>query len=205
VIIQVQNIKIAYGSQIVIENLSFDIEQGQKVAITGESGKGKSTLLNVLAGFTPFQSGKILMFNKPLNETNIGFIRQQLSWVPQETALRFDSVQEMIDAPFEFTINEDKKPTTEQIQEVFENLSLPLDLLKKTPATISGGQRQRVLLASSLLLKKPLLITDEPTSALDEANRKKVTDYILSHKDLTVIASTHDSYWMQESDKIIEL
>jgi len=205
VIIQVQNIKIAYGSQIVIENLSFDIEQGQKVAITGESGKGKSTLLNVLAGFTPFQSGEILMFNKPLNETNIGFIRQQLSWVPQETALRFDSVQEMIDAPFEFSINEDKKPSTEQIQEVFENLSLPLDLLKKTPATISGGQRQRVLLASSLLLKKPLLITDEPTSALDEANRKKITDYILSHKELTVIASTHDSYWMQESDKIIEL
>ena len=204
-IIQVQNIKIAYGSQIVIENLSFDIEQGQKVAITGESGKGKSTLLNVLAGFTPFQSGEILMFNKPLNETNIGFIRQQLSWVPQETALRFDSVQEMIDAPFEFSINEDKKPSTEQIQEVFENLSLPLDLLKKTPATISGGQRQRVLLASSLLLKKPLLITDEPTSALDEANRKKITDYILSHKELTVIASTHDSYWMQESDKIIEL
>ena len=204
-IIQVKNIKVAYGSQIVIENLSFDIEKGQKVAITGESGKGKSTLLNVMAGFTPFQNGEILMFDKALDETNIGFIRQQMAWLPQETSLQFDSVQEMIYAPFEFAANSSNKPTSEQVNEVFENLSLPLELLQKTPATISGGQRQRILLASSLLLKKPLLITDEPTSALDEVNRQRITDYVLSHKDLTVIASTHDKYWMEKSDKIIAL
>ena len=204
-VIQVKNIKVVYGSQVVIENLSFEIEQGQKVAITGESGKGKSTVLNVLAGFTPFQSGEILLFDKSLDETNIAFIRQQLAWLPQETALHFDSVREMIDAPFEFAANEANKPTQSQIQEVFENLSLPLELLDKTPATISGGQRQRILLASSMLLKKPLLITDEPTSALDEANRERITDYVLSHKELTVIASTHDKYWMEKSDKIIAL
>ena len=204
-VIQVKNIKIAYGSQIVIENLNFEVEEGQKVAITGESGKGKSTVLNVLAGFTPFQSGEILLFDKSLDETNIAFIREQLAWLPQETALHFDSVQEMIDAPFEFAANEVNKPTQSQIQEVFENLRLPLELLEKTPATISGGQRQRILLASSMLLKKPLLITDEPTSALDEANRQRITDYVLSNKELTVIASTHDKYWMEKSDKIIEL
>ena len=204
-VIQVKNIKVAYGSQVVIENLSFDIEQGQKVAITGESGKGKSTVLNVLAGFTPFQSGEIFLFDKSLDETNVAFIRQQIAWLPQETALQFDSVQEMIDAPFEFAANAANKPTQSQIQEVFENLNLPLTLLQKTPATISGGQRQRILLASSVLLKKPLLITDEPTSALDEANRQRITDYVLSHKELTVIASTHDKYWMEKSDKIIAL
>ena len=204
-VIQVKNIKVSYGSQVVIENLSFDVAQGQKVAITGESGKGKSTVLNVLAGFTPFQSGEILLFDKSLDETNVAFIRQQIAWLPQETALQFDSVQEMIDAPFEFAANAANKPTQSQIQEVFENLNLPLTLLQKTPATISGGQRQRILLASSVLLKKPLLITDEPTSALDEANRQRITDYVLSHKELTVIASTHDKYWMEKSDKIIAL
>ena len=204
-IIQVKNIKIGYDSQVVIENLSFDVEEGQKVAITGESGKGKSTLLNVLAGFVPLQKGEITLFEKPMNESNIGFIRQQLSWVPQETALHFDSVQEMIDAPYQFTANAGNQPTDDQIKEVFENLSLPMELLKKTPSTISGGQRQRILLASSLLLKKPILITDEPTSALDKANRQKITDYVLSQKDLTVVASTHDAYWVEKSDKIIEL
>ncbi len=204
-IIQVKNIKIAYNSQVVIESLSFDVNQGQKVAITGESGKGKSTLLHAIAGFTPFQSGDILLFDKPLNESNVGFIRQQLAWVPQETALHFDSIREMIDAPFEFAANAGLKPSENRIKEVFEGLSLPPELLDKTPSTISGGQRQRVLLASSLLLKKPLLITDEPTSALDETNRKKITDFILSQKELTVVASTHDSYWMEKSDKIITL
>lgn len=204
-IIQVKNIKIAYGSQVVIERLSFEVAKGEKVAITGESGKGKSTVLNVLAGFTPILSGEIVLFDKSLDQSNIAFIRKQIAWLPQETALQFDSVQEMIDAPFEFSANVENKPTTSQIQEVFENLSLPLGLLKKTPATISGGQRQRVLLASSILLKKSLLITDEPTSALDEANRKRITDYVLSQKDLTVIASTHDKYWMEKSDKIIAL
>ena len=204
-IIQVKNIRIAYGSQVIIENLSFEVQQGQKVAITGESGKGKSTLLHSLAGFTPHQKGEIVLFDKALNEDNIGFIRQQMSWVPQETALHFDTVREMIDAPFEFSANEESKPTEKQIQDVFENLALPIELLDKTPNKISGGQRQRILLASSLLLKKPLLITDEPTSALDEVNRQKITDYVLSQKGLTVVASTHDNYWIDKSDKVIAL
>lgn len=205
VIIQVKNIQIAYDSQVVIENLSFEVAQGQKVAVTGESGKGKSTVLNVLAGFTPFQSGEILIFDKSLTETNIAFIRQHIAWLPQETALQFDSVQEMIYAPFEFAVNTNKMPSSTEVQQMFAHLNLPLELLQKTPATISGGQRQRILLASSLLLKKPLLITDEPTSALDEGNRQRITDYVFAQKDLTVIASTHDNYWIQKSDKIIAL
>ena len=65
--------------------------------------------------------------------------------------------------------------------------------------------KQRIILLSCLLLKKPLLLLDEPTSALDENVKKIVTDYILSIKDLTVIASTHDEYWIKNSDKVIEL
>ena len=205
VIIQVKSIKISYGTQVVIEELSFDVGKGEKVAITGESGKGKSTVLNAIVGFTPLQSGKIFVLENVLNESNISLIRQQVAWLPQETSLQFDSVEEMIYAPFEFSANSLNKPTEEQIHEVFVNLSLPIELLMKTPATISGGQRQRILLASSILLKKPILIADEPTSALDESNRKKITNYVLSQKDLTVIASTHDQYWIEKSDKIVAL
>jgi ABC-type bacteriocin/lantibiotic exporter with double-glycine peptidase domain len=178
---------------------------GQKVAIIGESGKGKSTVLNVLAGFTPFNSGEVQLFEFPLNPTNISVIRSKMSWLPQETALQFDSVKEMIYAPFDFQSNSKNKPNHSQIEAVFSALNLPIDILEKSPATISGGQRQRVLLTSSLLLKKPLLITDEPTSALDESNRKRITDYIMSQSDLTVIASTHDAYWIEKSDVIIDL
>lgn len=200
-----KNIEIAYDDKIVIRDLSFEIEPGQKVAITGASGTGKSTILNVLAGFTPYSKGTVNVLGKILNAENIHWIRQQLAWVPQETALHFDTVREIIDAPFEFASNQELKPNTSQIQELFGVLNLPIDILDKTPATISGGQRQRVLLASSLFLHKPILVTDEPTSALDESNRKQITDYVLGQKDLTVIASTHDAYWMEQSDKVIAL
>jgi ABC-type bacteriocin/lantibiotic exporter with double-glycine peptidase domain len=200
-----KNIEVRYDDKILFKDLSFDIEKGQKVVITGASGKGKTTVLNVLTGFTPFHTGDINVLGKSLSPENIQWIRQQISWVPQETALHFDSVKEMIYAPFEFASNTHLKPTKEQIELLFEALSLPFEILNKTPATISGGQRQRVLLASSLLLQKPILITDEPTSALDENNRKRITDYVLGQKDLTVIASTHDTYWMEKSDKIIAL
>jgi len=70
---------------------------------------------------------------------------------------------------------------------------------------ISGGQKQRILLASALLLKKNILIIDEPTSALDEKNKKLITDIILNQKDLSVIAVSHDPYWIKNSNKIIDL
>lgn len=203
--IDVKNIQVAYQNLRVFDRLSFEIQTGQKVSIIGTSGKGKSTLLHVLAGFTPIQKGKITIFNKPLNSDNISFIRSKMGWVPQETALQFDSVREMVDMPHTFSANAGSAPTQKEVSAVFQELSLPLEILDKVPIEISGGQRQRLLLASSLLLKKELLLTDEPTSALDEDNRKRITDYVLSQKDLTVVAATHDAYWMEKSDVIIEL
>ena len=70
---------------------------------------------------------------------------------------------------------------------------------------ISGGQKQRVILASCLLLNKPLLLIDEPTSALDNAVKEKVADYILKQSDITVIAVTHDHYWKENSDNVLHL
>lgn len=204
-VVEFKNIEVKYDDKVIFKDLSFEIGKGEKVAITGASGTGKSTVLSVMTGFTPYTNGTITILGNPLNAQNIQNIRQQLAWVPQETALHFDTVREMITAPFEFNSNKALKPSESQIEELFGVLNLPIDILEKTPATISGGQRQRVLLASSLLLKKPILLTDEPTSALDESNRKSITDYVLGQSDLTVIASTHDAYWMEKSDKVIAL
>ncbi len=204
-IVDCKNIDVYHGNQSILKGLTFSISAGQKVAITGESGTGKSTLLNVLAGFTRISSGELFLLDKSVNEENISEIRQDMAWVPQETVLQFDSVHEMIYAPFQFALNKEHKPNTSKVHELFEIFGLPQDLLLKTPSTISGGQKQRIMLISSLLLQKPLLVIDEPTSALDKGNRERITDYILGIENLTVIASTHDKYWMEKSDKIIAL
>jgi len=203
--ISAKNISISYGDTLVIKNLSFEISKGDKVAVTGVSGGGKSTLINFLMGFVPDFEGEISIFGYPLSKESIYHIRQHTAWLPQDLSIPFETVEEMVFAPFEFHINQENKPSIEEVHTLFKEFLLPLDLLKKKATEISGGQRQRVLLIGSILLKKEILFLDEPVSALDAISRKQVTDYILSLENLTVVSAIHDDYWANKSNKIIEV
>jgi len=204
-IITVNNISIFYEKNEVIKNLSFQVEKGDKVVITGESGRGKSSILNALLGFIKISSGNISFFNNELSVENISKIRSKIAWLPQETALHFDSVNEIIYSLFSLKINKQNTPSKAEVNQVLKELNVSPDLLDKEIDEISGGQKQRVLLAGALLLKKEILIIDEPTSDLDEKNKKLITDFVLSQNDLTVVAVSHDPYWIEHSSKIITL
>lgn len=204
-VISVNNISVNFEDNEIIKNLSFQIKEGEKAVITGESGKGKSTILNTLLGFIPISKGEIYLFDKQLSIKNLTEIRSQTAWLPQETALHFESVNHIIYTLFTFKANKSKYPSKSKINHLLNSLNLLPELLNKEIDEISGGQKQRLLLASVLLLNKKLLIVDEPTSSLDEKNKKLVTDLILSQKDLTVLSTSHDPYWIQQSDKIIAL
>lgn len=205
VMININNLNISFKDENIYNDFSLSLHKGEKLAITGKSGKGKSTLLNLLAGFITDFKGDIIIEDIVLNSNNIMDIRKLIAWLPQETALSYNTVNELFFSPFNFAVNKNKKPTEKEVSEIFNIFELAPELLKKAVKNISGGQKQRILLASCLLLKKPLLLIDEPTSALDESIKKKVADYILNNKDITVIAVTHDSYWINNSDKIINL
>ncbi len=204
-LVSANNISVIYETNEVIKNLSFQINKGEKVVITGESGKGKSTILNALLGFIPIINGEVILFNKDLSSENIAEIRSQVAWLPQETTLHFKSVNEIIYSPFTFHVNKLNSPPKSEVNQILKSLNILPELLNKEIDEISGGQKQRILLASALLLKKKLLIVDEPTSSLDEKNKKSITDFILSQNNLTVLAVSHDPYWIQQSDKIIAL
>ena len=204
-IISVNNISIFFDENEVIKNLSFQVEKGDKVVITGESGKGKSSILNALLGFIKISAGSIYFFDKELSAENISEIRSSIAWLPQETALHFDTVKEIIYSLFSLKINKQNTPSESEVNQILNDLNISPDQLNREIDEISGGQKQRILLAGALLLKKGILIVDEPTSDLDEKNKKTITDFILSQKDLTVVAVSHDSYWINHSSKIIAL
>lgn len=203
--IKIKNLNINYQKEVIYNDFDLVLKKGEKLALTGKSGSGKSTLLNLLAGFIPDFKGQVSVNNIVLNSETINEIRKLISWLPQEVVLKFDSVSELFFAPFEFALNKDKKPSKQDIDHIFNTLELSTSLLSKDIKEISGGQKQRIVLASCLLLNKPILLIDEPTSALDNSIKKKVADYILNKNDLTVIAATHDNYWAENSDKTVHL
>ena len=201
----IDNLNISFGDEVVHKNFYLSVKQGDKLAITGESGRGKTTLLNVLAGFIPHYEGEISVDGIVLTAKSVYEIRSKMAWLPQDTSLNVGTVEDLLLAPFLFAQNKQKKPTKEDITAIFHAFDLSEDLLWRKVSEISGGQKQRVILASCLLLNKPLLLIDEPTSALDNAVKMKVADYILKQNDMTVIAVTHDHYWIENSDNVLHL
>ena len=203
--ITVNRLVVRFEQETVLDNLSFNVPKGAKVAVTGLSGSGKSTLLNVLLGFIIPDSGDISVAGHSLHQNHIQQIRAQIAWLPQELNLHLDKVRDLLLMPFLFTRNKVLMPDEKEVAAIFEAFRLETSLLNKPLHEISGGQKQRVALASCVLLRRPLLLLDEPTAALDAVTKQDVMDYLFRMPELTILALTHDPDWMARSTQSITL
>jgi putative ABC transport system ATP-binding protein len=201
--ISVSNLSLRFDGLVVFDWLNTEVFPGEKLAVTGPSGSGKSSFLHCLLGFLDFR-GDISMMGRRLKD-DPDEVRKVTSWVPQELSLATRDVEELLMLPFRFRKNRNLLPGKHKIAEVLESLGLEEGILSKKTAEISGGQKQRVVIASVLMLGKPFLFLDEPVSALDEAAAGKVMDVVFSLKDTTVVASTHNSNWAARSNKVLDL
>ncbi|MGE7185956.1 ABC transporter ATP-binding protein [Peribacillus sp. NPDC006672] len=203
-LLKVENIKKTYGkssaSYTALENISFDIHEGEFVGIMGPSGAGKSTLLNMLATIDSPTEGKIYMNNTSIHDMtgaeltdfrrdNLGFIFQDYNLLDSLT------VKENILLPLAIAKIPAKEITTlvNRIAKVFGIEGL----LAKYPYQISGGQKQRTAAARALVTEPALILADEPTGALDS---KSATGLLESLSELnennnsTIMLVTHDAY-----------
>ena len=217
--IEYRNVKFAYPTRQdiqVLQNLNLEIEKGQKVALVGASGAGKSTIIQLLLRLYELNDGQILVNNKNITDYNISSLRSDIGIVPQEVILFGGTIEENIsygkpNATKEEIRQAAKKANTlefiEQFPEGFETI------VGERGVKLSGGQRQRIAIARAILKDPCILILDEATSSLDTHSEKLVQDALdkLMENRTTIIIAHRlatirqvDCIYVIEQGEIIE-
>ena len=192
--LEVKNVSIAYGKNVVVEDASMQLEKGEIGCFLGPSGCGKTTLLRAIAGFEPLKHGEILLNNKAVSSTNIHLAPEQrnIGMVFQDFAL-FPHLNIADNIAFGMKHLKRSEQQT-RIAQLLEMVSLD-GYEKRYPHELSGGQQQRIALIRALAPKPDLLLLDEPFSSMDVELREElaieVRD-ILKHENITAILVTHD-------------
>lgn len=202
--IKIKNAFLEFDDKVIFENLTLNIEKGEKIIVKAPSGRGKSTFLKVIMGFQKLRSGEVFVKGLELNEKNINEIREQIAYLPQSINFRNATVEEVIENIFSFKKNKNIEFSKEKLETLLEKFYLNKEILKKQGDLLSGGERQRVALVISFLMNKKILLLDESIASLDGELKMKVVNY-LSSLDSTVILVTHDTGIDFQGFKVIQL
>ncbi len=205
--LHINNACIAFGKEVLFSGFTMRLGKGETACIVGESGCGKTSLLNAVMGFVPLTEGTITVGGTLLDKTTVDIIRRQIAWIPQELALPFEWVKEMAALPFRLKVNRDVPFSEERLFRYFDELGLEQELYHKRVNEVSGGQRQRIMLAVAAMLDKPLIVIDEPTSALDAGSTDRVLSFFRrqAERGAAVLAVSHDKDFAAGCHYLIEL
>ena len=201
-IVEIRDLKKSYrrGEHVVpvLENITFDIQQGEFVALMGPSGSGKSTLLNLIAGIDKVDSGSIRVGGIEITElsetelahwraTHVGFIFQFYNLIPVLTAF------ENVELPLHLT-QITRKERREHVKMALRLVNLS-DRMDHYPGQLSGGEQQRVAIARAMVTDPAILVADEPTGDLDRVSAEEILELMVRlnrESRMTIIMVTHD-------------
>ncbi len=212
-ILKVENLTKVYGhgdnEVYALDNISFSVEKGQFVAITGPSGSGKSTLLHLLGGVDKPTSGKVLVNGTDVyaqDETQLAiFRRRQVGLIYQfYNLIPVLNVVENMTLP---VLMDGRKVNDERLEELLSVLSLK-ERQSHLPNQLSGGQQQRVSIGRALMNAPAVVLADEPTGNLDSKNSQEIMEllkYSNEKYDQTLIMITHDENIALQADRIITI
>ena len=211
-ILKVDKIEKYYGSRSsltkAIDNLSFEVEKGEFVAIMGASGSGKTTLLNVISTIDKVTSGHIYVGGEDItklkgNQLN-KFRREELGFIFQDFNL-LDTLTAYENIALALSIqNVSASEIDRKIKKVAEELDIK-EVLKKYPYQMSGGQKQRVASARAIVTDPKLILADEPTGALDSKSAKMLLEKFnyLDELGATILMVTHDAFTASYARRVI--
>ena len=205
--IEFENVSFRHNhfSETAITDVSFEIAAGEKVAIVGSSGSGKSTIVKLLLGLYSPTSGKIKFDGKDSSKINLSSLRKSMGVVFQEARLFNKTIAENITAQRTHIEKSSVIGAAQKANIYKEIMDLPLNFdttVSEFGANFSGGQRQRLLIARGLVANPPILILDEATSALDTLS-ESIIDTELNYMSCTRVVIAHRLSTVQNADKII--
>ena len=194
-VISFSNIDFFYpnAEEKIFNNLSLDIQKGEKIAIVGMSGSGKSTLLNLLLRFYDVTSGNISIDNQDLQDISSESLYNLITVVQQDVYIFDDTLSANITLNQPFSEDDIKQAVQQSGLEnyILENELGLQTLCGENGANLSGGQKQRLSIARALIRKTPILLLDEATSSLDNQVTTEIENSILKIRDLTTLVVTH--------------
>ena len=212
-ILKVENLTKVYGKGeakvVALNNISFEVEEGEFIAIIGPSGSGKSTILHSIAGLEKPTDGKVYFYDKNMYEMNkkeltilrrqkIGIIYQFYNLIPTL------NVEENILLPIEL---DRKKVDKEKLEEIMKFLGID-NRRKHLPNELSGGQQQKVAIGRALMINPTIILADEPTGNLDTKSSNEIIQLLKkANKEYnqTIIMITHNLEIAKLADRIIRI
>lgn len=209
--IELENISKSYtGKDIILNDVSLSIEQGEFIAIIGKSGSGKSSLLNIIGFLDKDFDGEYTFDGHPtrkLNEKkleqlrlqNIGYIFQQYNLINEY------NICENIEIPLAYR-NIAKKVRRVEVSKLLEQVGLS-DKFDKYPYELSGGEQQRIAIARAIISEPPIILADEPTGSVDVKTAEIILKLLkdLNKKGVTICMVTHDMDVAAIADRTIEI
>ena len=212
-ILKIDNIEKYYGNKSsltkAIDNISFEVEKGEFVAIMGASGSGKTTLLNCISTIDKVTSGHIYVSDMDITKlkgNNLNkFRREELGFIFQDFNL-LDTLTAYENIALALSI---QNVPTKQIDEIIKKVAKELDIvniLEKYPYQMSGGQKQRIASARAIITNPKLVLADEPTGALDSKSARMLLEqFKYLNKDIgaTILMVTHDAFTASYATRVI--
>lgn len=206
--ISLKRISKSFGDNTILDNVNVEINQGQFVVIYGQSGGGKSTLLNIIGLIDNDFEGVITVMGKNNPKLNSketqNLLRNHISYLFQNYGLiDNETVMQNLDILFTRKVSKNDKALTSK--QALKKVGLDESYLNRKVFTLSGGEQQRIALAKVIIKDSDIIICDEPTGSLDEENKFNIIDILKQMAEKTIIIVSHDQELFKYADVVYKL